>query len=537
MTPSRREFVAMLLGAPVAAALACRGRQRWLDGELIDTGARRGHAALRDATGAVRIPDDRWRRARVVVVGGGVAGLAAAWWLDRHGERDVVVLELDDVAGGTARAGASAVTPYPWGAHYIVAPRAEQTELVTLLADMGMIEGIDAGGEPIVDETYRCREPEERVFYRGRWYEGLYLFAGASPQDRDELRRFDAAIDGWVAWRDGRGRRAFGLPVASCSDDAEATGLDRMSFAAWLDGQGLVSERLRWFCDYACRDDYGLRVDTTSAWAGLFYFAARRHTPGAESQTVVTWPDGNGRIVAHLRDRLGPRVETGVAVTAVERGPVESGGGVRVSALGPGGAFGVRADHVIVATPQMITRRIVREPDIAAAPAPDYGPWVVANLHLSSRPAERHGAQPAWDNVLRASPSLGYVTATHQRGRDHGPTVWTWYYPLTDPDAAATRRALAGAGHAEWAEVAVADLERAHPALRDHLERIDVAFWGHGMVRPHVGAMWSPARLAAGRSRGPIHLAHTDLSGIALFEEALDHGVRAARAVLGERAT
>jgi phytoene dehydrogenase-like protein len=532
MTPSRRDFVAMLLGVPVAAALACRGRQRRLDGELVDTGSRRGHAALRDATGDVRIPDDRWRRAGVVVVGGGVAGLSSAWWLDRSGQRDVLVLELDDAVGGTARAGASPVTAYPWGAHYIVAPRKEQTALVALLADMGMIEGEDGAGEPIVDETYRCREPEERVFYRGRWYEGLYLFAGASRQDLDELRRFDAAIDRWVAWRDGAGRRAFQLPVSACSDDAEATALDRLSFAAWLDGQGLRSERLRWFCDYACRDDYGLLADATSAWAGLFYFAARRHAPGAESQTVVTWPDGNGRIVAHLRDRLGPRALAGVAVTAI----AATAGGVRVSAIGPAGPFGVLADQVVVATPQMITRRIVRDPDIMAAPQPDYGPWVVANLHLTSRPAERHGAQPAWDNVIRSSPSLGYVTATHQRGRDHGPTVWTWYYPLTEPDAAATRRALAGAGHADWAEVAVADLERAHPALRDHLERVDVAFWGHGMVRPRVGAMWTPSRLAAARSRGPIHVAHTDLSGIALFEEALDHGVRAARAVLGRTA-
>jgi hypothetical protein len=111
--------------------------------------------------------------------------------------------------------------------------------------------------------------------------------------------------------------------------------------------------------------------------------------------------------------------------------------------------------------------------------------------------------------------------------------VWTWYYPITDPDAAAARRALAAATHADWAEVALADLERAHPDLRDRVTRLDVAFWGHGMVRPRVGAMWSPARRAASASPLPgLHVAHTDRSGLALFEEALDHGVRAARAAL-----
>jgi hypothetical protein len=154
---------------------------------------------------------------------------------------------------------------------------------------------------------------------------------------------------------------------------------------------------------------------------------------------------------------------------------------------------------------------------------------VVANVHLRDRPLERgHGAPPAWDNVFRDSPSLGYVSATHQRGRDRGPTVWTWYYPFTDVDAAAVRTKLAGAGYAEWAEVILADLARAHPDVRDHVDHIEVAFWGHGMVRPRVGSMWDPALAARRAALGRVHFANTDLSGLALFEEAFDHGLRAA---------
>ena len=64
-------------------------------------------------------------RAGVVIVGAGVAGLAAAWHLERAGVRDVVLLELEDAPGGNARAGASAVTGYPWGAHYLPLPGSE----------------------------------------------------------------------------------------------------------------------------------------------------------------------------------------------------------------------------------------------------------------------------------------------------------------------------------------------------------------------------------------------------------------------------
>jgi hypothetical protein len=109
--------------------------------------------------------------------------------------------------------------------------------------------------------------------------------------------------------------------------------------------------------------------------------------------------------------------------------------------------------------------------------------------------------------------------------------VWTWYYPFTDEDTTSVRKKLGGAGYAEWAETVLADLARAHPNVRDHVERIEVAFWGHGMVRPRVNSIWSDALAARARPLGRVHFAHTDLSGLAIFEEAFDHGLRAARDV------
>jgi hypothetical protein len=44
--------------------------------------------------------------------------------------------------------------------------------------------------------------------------------------------------------------------------------------------------------------------------------------------------------------------------------------------------------------------------------------------------------------------------------------------------------------------------------------------------------MWNGARQQAAASRGRIGFAAADLSGLAIFEEALDHGVRAAEDVL-----
>jgi phytoene dehydrogenase-like protein len=526
---SRRQFVSLLLGAPaLSAGCARRARPPLPPGALVDTGMGRGHARLRDVSPPLAgVGAAPLERTQVVVVGGGAAGLAAAWRLRRRGVSEVVVLEHCEVPGGTARGERQPPLPHPWGAHYIVAPIGGQGALVELLDEMGAFEGRTPDGMRVVDEALRCREPEERLFYRGRWYEGLYLHAGASLDERRQFTAFVERIERLAEERDPSGRRPFAIPLTESSPDEALRALDRRSFAEWLDAEGFRAPRLRWLTDYACRDDYGLLAKDTSAWAGLFYFAARQKMGEHRAQPVVTWPEGNARLTAHL----GARVDVRTATTVVAVRPDETG--VFVEALAPSGAVRLRAERVVVAVPQFVARRIV--PGLAARAEgdhPDYGAWAVANLHLSGRPRRRAGdAPPAWDNVLYDSKSLGYVASTHQAGRDTGPTVWTWYYPFCELDGRAVRESIAAAGQAEWAEVVLTDLERAHPDLREHVQRLDVAFWGHGMVRPRVGSLFGEGRLRRAEPLGRVHFAHTDLSGMALFEEAFSHGCRAAEEI------
>ena len=551
---SRRELLAAFLGAPFALA-ACRSGVTGdvpLEGEIVGTSDGIGHR-LRDGLRVEPSPD-AWEDVGVVIVGGGPAGLAAAWRLLKAGYEDFVLLELEPEPGGTSRAGrrGGAVVPYPWGAHYVPAPTKENAALVELLEEMGVVEGRDAAGEPTVAEQFLCRDPEERVFYKGRWYEGLYLHAGADARDAAQLAAFEREVNDWAAWRDARGRRAFTIPVSACSNDAEVTALDRLSMAEWLDARGLDSARLRWLVDYSCRDDYGLNAAQTSAWAGLFYFASRLRRPGDETQPLITWPEGNGRLVAHLYEKAKRHVRLGMAVAEIvpveERdglgdagliaGGLGRGGGVEVLAVSHDGqrARGFRARKVIFAAPHFLARYLIRpyREGAAGAHAPEfqYGAWMVANLFLKERPRDGLGFPPAWDNVLYESPSLGYVVATHQRGLDRGPTVFTYYYPLTDEDPRAARARLLGTGWQGWADVTLTDLARAHPDIRALTTRLDVMRWGHAMIRPRPGFIWGGARFRARRPFRSIHFAHTDLSGVALFEEAFDQGLRAASQVL-----
>jgi protoporphyrinogen oxidase len=530
--PSRRDLLAAFLGLPAAVAAGCNsGSATPLPpGELVGPSAALGHR-LRDGWRPMP-PADAWERHGVVIVGGGVAGLGAAWRLARAGVTDFVLLELEPAPGGTSRGGESAVGGYPWGAHYVPAPLAGNRLLGTLLDEMGVVEGRAADGEPIIAEHVLCRDPQERVFFRGRWYEGLYLHVGEGPDDVEQFRRFQAEVGRWAGWRDGRGRRAFAIPAAASSDDPAVTELDRMTMADWLGRHGFTSPRLRWLVDYACRDDYGATAEHTSAWAGVFYFAARLKAPGAEAQPLMTWPAGNARIVSHLYGRVSSRVRLGWAAADVN--PVAAGVEVVAVAHDSETVRGLRADRVIFAAPQFLARHLIR-PYRSAPPAHlsafEYGAWVVANLHLTDRPAGR-GFPLAWDNVLYESPSLGYVVNTHQRGLDHGPAVFTYYYPLTDPDPRQARARMLSAGRDDWAEVALADLTRAHPDVRALTSRLDVMRWGHAMVRPRPGFVWGGDRAKAARPFRGVHFAGADLSGVPLFEEAFYHGVRAAEEVL-----
>ncbi len=532
MNLTRRELLTVLLGSPMAFA-ACRSgvSPRFPEGEIVGPNVSLGHILRENLN--LEVPIDKWETKTIAIIGGGVAGLTAAWKLKKENFDDFVLIEIEKEIGGTSQSGTGTPVGYPWGAHYLPVPFQENTELVSLLDEMGLLEERGAGGDVLVKEQYLCREPEERIFYKGRWYEGLYLSAGAGEEDRRQFAAFGCQIDSWVKWRDASGKRAFVVPIAECSTDAEATSLDKISFADWLRAKGFSSERLIWYCDYACRDDYGLKVEQTSAWAGLFYFCSRVRRSGGESQPFITFPEGNGRFVQYFLDRVREHVRSGQIVVSVV--PTEIG--VDVICLDGSELRGIHCENVIFASPMFTAPYVIRgfSDDLPfAAGQFEHNAWFVANLFLKDRPKPRFAKDfpLAWDNVLYESPSLGYVTATHQKGIDYGPTILTYYYPMCAETNGRTK--LFNYDWRDLADVCLTDIARAHSDIYDLTTRIDIMRWGHAMISPRPNFIWSGIRENAIKPYRNIHFAHTDLSGIALFEEAFYHGLRAADEILSK---
>ena len=502
-----------------------------ISGAIIGASHQSGHR-LRD--GAFPAPQQT-RESPVVIVGAGIAGLSAGWKLAKSGFRDFTLLELEPEAGGNARWGQNQVSAYPWGAHYLPVPGAEATAVRELLDEMGLVQAYAADGEPIYDPRHLCHAPQERLFIDGAWREEISAQDLLDPEGTGavpDLNAFEAQIRRYRAYRDARGRRAFALPRAASTTDAEIVALDQLSMRDYFDRAGWSSTRLRWYVDYCCRDDYGCTLETTSAWAGWHYFCSR-----PVDGEYLTWPEGNGRFVRHFMDRLAPHVSTGMLVHRLRRtsntgrgASPEDGVDVDVVDTADDSAVRYRARRVIYALPRFTARHTIADyapPDEESA-AFTYCPWMVANLTVERLP---EGA--AWDNVLYDSPSLGYVVATHQNLQiAPGPSVLTYYLPLTPPNPEVARTWMIERSWSDWVSLILADLTQAHPDIESLVSHVDIMLWGHAMIRPVPGFLWGDARRDAGRRHGAIRFAHSDMSGLSLFEEAQYHGIRAAEAVM-----
>jgi monoamine oxidase len=486
-------------------------------GAAHDRGHRLRQTLPTDASGAVQ------RRASVLVVGAGVAGLAAARGFARAGIDDVQVLELEDQPGGNSRGHRMGGMACPLGAHYLPLPSETSHEVSAWLHELGLLRHVL--GRTVADERYLCHSPQERLFFDGAWHEGLLPPAEPGSRPLAQYQQLATLVSQ---------APPFAIPAHRARwTDAHAS-LDATTFAVWLARQGLDDPQLRWYLDYCCRDDYGAGADVVSAWAGLHYFASRHgfHPPGdseadGERDPVLTWPEGNAWLVQRLAQPLQGRIHGNRVAVRVR----EERQGVQVLAWHGPELEAWTADTVVLALPLFIARRVLDRPPDAlqtAAATQRHAPWLVANLQLDRPLLDRTGVPSAWDSVVYGSRALGYVDAMHQSLRpDPGATVLTAYLALPESD----RAALLDRPWQAWAQHVLDALLPVHPDMPERLQRIDLMRYGHAMAVPTPGLHDSAAaRTALRGSQGRVRFAHADLAGYSIFEEAFTAGCDAAAA-------
>lgn len=562
----RRRFCQLSAGLLAGSQAGC-GRDAdalsHITGEFTDTAHVRGHL-LRDSAAGVPPATAPTRQTQVLILGAGVAGLAAARALRMRGVDDFVVLELEDQAGGNARAATVGGMACPLGAHYLPLPSDDAPEVQDLLEELGLRQR--KAGVWRYDERHLCHSPQERLYFQGEWHEGLLPVYGVGPSTLDQYRRFAALV------AQARAATAWHLPAQRAPVAPYQRELAAQTFAAYLDRHGLDDVHLRWYLDYCCRDDYGAAAQRVSAWAGIHYFASRHgfHAPGeapAEREGLLTWPEGNAWLTQRLAAPLGERLQTGRVVMAV----VAQRQGVQVDAWNARTGQWERwtAAQVVVALPIFVAARVVHNPPDflrAALARTAYAPWLVANVHLTAALHDPPGAAPSWDNVIYGvdpalGGGLGYVDASHQSLRPvPGATVLTHYRALGSLSATedphkplgwAGRSLLMQAPWTFWRDTIMAELALAHPDLPAKAQRLEITRYGHAMAIPvpqsdgQIG-LW-PKQIERDqlskseqiRSAYPprpvlswerLHFAHSDWAGYSVFEEAFTAGHTAGHA-------
>ncbi len=492
--PTRRRFL-RTVAAPALGGLTAKAEKR-IDGRFVNDAFPLGHR-LRYHAGFSA--PKRIEKVPIVIIGGGMAGLCAAWRLQKKGFHDFVLLEMEAEVGGNSRSGENEISAYHWAAHYVPVPALHEVLARELFEDLGVLK------DGKWDERRLCFYPQERLYLHGRWQEGIEPEVAATERDREDYRRFQSIID------ERRASGEFTIPMEHGGEHgSKPSSLDKMSMRQWMDENRFTSPYLNWYIDYACRDDYGALPSETSAWAGIHYFASR----APEEKGPLVWPEGNGWIAHQLTSRVKPFIRTGSPAYRI------SGSRVFTESVE------YAAERIIFAAPSFLAPYIIEG---AAAPDIVYSPWLTANLTLDRLPSE----DSAWDNVIYDSPALGYVVATHMTLKSYvDRSVWTFYWALAHKPPAEMRRLLLEKDWTYWREAILNDLARAHPNIRECVSRIDVMRIGHAMARPVPGFLTSAKRRELCASKPPIYYANSDLSGFSIFEEAQYRGVKAAERAL-----
>lgn len=297
---------------------------------------------------------------RVAVVGGGIAGLTAAWELSRRGH-DVVVLDGADRLGGKLLTGDVGGVQLDLGAESVLARRPEA---------VGLIEAVGLG-----DRVQNPATTSAGVWTRGE-VRPLPPTVLGLPADLDALAAsgivddvqvhavpvptHDVSVGEFVTAR--AGRDVLQRLVEPLLGGVYAGHADALSLRA-------AAPQL-------------LALGEDPVTAAVSARAAADGTPAAPVFAGIV--GGVGTLPRALAERSGAEVRTGSTVRIVER----SGDGWRLLAGPVGAVEEVLADAVVVATPAPATARLLAEvaPDAAFALAGiDYASVALVTVVLQER--------------------------------------------------------------------------------------------------------------------------------------------------------
>lgn len=414
-------------------------------------------------------PGGRDRTVDVVVVGGGLAGLAAAWDLR---DLDLLVLEAEHRIGGRLKSVARGDVWLNFGAHVFSGSDSAAGRLITEA-------GVEARGVP---GRLAALELGGKLLASGR-VESFPFRLPMAMSSRWALIRSGARLRLAVA------RYAKVAAVAPGEDPSirQQRILDFLSDRSFSDQFGPMPSDVDGIFRATLTRSSG-EPEELAAGYGVGYFHLVWNRTSGLSRGIIGGPSA---LTAALAAALDGRIRIGTEVVAVRvRAPeAPPGPAVTVDCRDAEGTYRLHARAAVVATPAFVTSRIVTDlpPGVRdALQQVRYGPYVVGAV-LTEEP----GPQP-WDGLYAvATPDRAFsmifnianvLRDPRRPPRDRIPQGSFMVYAAADRG-----RAMMELPDDEIAARFVDDLAAVFPAVRDKVRETVVQRWPRGLPYPHVG--------------------------------------------------
>jgi protoporphyrinogen oxidase len=473
MAPSRRDFIKFVVvgsvaaGCPVDATLVAASDPRPAGPPLVHGEHFEVCHQIRDGHEYAR--PDATQKAGVVIVGGGVAGLSAAYFLR---DKDWLLLEKEEQFGGNAYEEEYDGQPYGTGSAY--AYRGDYGD--QLATEIGLtLPFVDNPDPTIVNQT----------FVPDTWKTGLDHL----PYSREVRESF----------------KKFREDMMKINVREKMAELDAQPFTHFTGPY--APEVAHWWDSYG-PSNWGATTEDSSAFVGLV--SVQDLLTGGDSKRVIL-PGGLGcitrRLVEVLEAKYKERMLRGVAVVAV----VEDKDGVRLSYLRDGKLTTVAAKAALLCTPKHITSRIVTGlpyEQKAAMRRYRYAPYPVVNV-IFDKPVYNRG----YDNWCPGNTFTDFIvadwTVRNNPGYQQKHNILTFYTPLRENQ----RSTLLGEDESKsLAARVLADFQKLMPGFNVDPVEVRIYRRGHPMFMATPG-QYTKNRLAAAHPMGRIFFGNADSGG------------------------
>lgn len=441
----------------------------------------------------------------VVVIGAGIAGLAAAWELR---DARIAVLEADGRVGGRLKSERRGAYWLNYGGHVLSGPDSSTGQLLRSV-------GVNARDVPGVLTAVALGDR----LLAGRRVETYPFRLALSASERLALARVGARLRFEVE----RYRRA----IAPRSDDSDATLRERtLAFRAdqtFSEFLGPLPPRVDGILRATIRRSSG-EPEQVAAGYGIGYFQLVWDRAGGLTRNIL---GGSSMLPQAIAETLGERIVLGAAVDCVRC----DGDEVVVEYRQAGQSQVLRARHAVLATPADVTRAIA--PDLPPATARalasvTYGPYVVGAF-LTSEP----GPGSLDGTYAMATPersfNMLFNTANVLRTGQRQPGGTLMVY-----SGAELARALDGLDDDAVARTYTKEVVGMLPELRGKVAEVRIQRWPRGLPHPRPGRAEVQAELE--KPLGRLHLAG-DYLGTRYVETAISTGIAAAQTIRAQLRT